>query len=115
MDQDQPKRIRRYASTFGILILLSALLGFYYFKYVPERRTEYNQAAFLELNQIEYALQHQNNAYYNALQNIICQDSIDRKALLKFNLRATVSSKFEGTDTIKSGRFNLIEDLGEWH
>jgi cbb3-type cytochrome oxidase subunit 3 len=52
MDQDQPKRIRRFASTFGILILLAAVLGFYYFKYVPERRTEFNKAAFLELSQI---------------------------------------------------------------
>lgn len=115
MDQEQPKRIRRYASTFGILILLAAVLGFYYFKYVPERRTEYNQAAFLELNQIEYALQHQNRAYDDALQNIIHQDSIDSKALLKFNLQPANYSKFYESDKIKSGRFNFIDDEGEWH
>ncbi|HEX3080635.1 MAG TPA: hypothetical protein VHQ04_09235, partial [Puia sp.] len=80
MDQDQPKRIRRYASTFGILILLAAVLSFYYFKYVPERRAEYNRAAFLELSQIENALRNQDGAYHNALQNIVSQDTIDSKA-----------------------------------
>ena len=71
MAQNKTNRIREYASTIGILILLAGVLGFYYLKYVPERRGEFNQAAFLELNQIEFALQFQNNAYHDALQNII--------------------------------------------
>jgi cbb3-type cytochrome oxidase subunit 3 len=109
MDQDQPKRIRRYASTIGILVLLAAVLGFYYFKYVPERRTEFNQAAFLELNQIEYALQNQNSAYQGALQNIINHDKVDIRAFANFNLRSTGNSKFGNNDNIGSGRFFFFE------
>jgi len=128
MDQDQPKRIRRYASTFGILILLAAVLSFYYFKYVPERRAEYNRAAFLELSQIENALRNQDGAYHNALQNIVSQDTIDSKAFDKFYLQITDSAtsdkfyklnvesrKLRGCKNIRSGRFNFIDALGDWH
>ncbi|HLA57791.1 MAG TPA: hypothetical protein VK622_03480, partial [Puia sp.] len=128
MDQDQPKRIRRYASTFGILILLATVLGFYYFKYVPERRTEYNRAAFLELSQIEHALRNQDGAYRNALQNIASQDTIDVKAFDKFYLQImdsvaldtfykqnTESQKLKGCKNVRSGRFNFIDALGDWH
>jgi cbb3-type cytochrome oxidase subunit 3 len=114
MDQEQPKRIRRYASTLGILILLAAVLGFYYFKYVPERRTEYNQAAFLELTQIEHALQNQDGAYNNALQNIIHHDKIDSLAFDKFNLQVADSQKLEGCKNVGSGRFNFVDALGNW-
>ncbi|HLA59183.1 MAG TPA: hypothetical protein VK622_10500, partial [Puia sp.] len=128
MDQDQPKRIRRYASTFGILILLAAVLGFYYFKYVPERRTEYNKAAFLELSQIEHALRNQDGAYYEALKIIVCQKTIDSKAFDKFylQLRDSITSdtfyrqdvetrKLKGGKNVRSGRFNFIDALGDWH
>jgi len=113
MAPNKTNRIREYASTIGILLLLGGVLGFYYLKYVPERRSEFNQAAFLELNQIENALQFQNKAYHDALQNIIQYDSIDEKALLKFNLK-TNHPKFDADDTISSSRFSLDESSGEW-
>ena len=113
MAQNKTNRIREYASTIGILILLAGVLGFYYLKYVPERRSEFNQAAFLELNQVEYALQFQNNAYHDALQNIIQYDSIDEKALLKFNLKSN-HPKFDDDDSISSSRFSFDESGGEW-
>jgi hypothetical protein len=114
MDQDQPKRIRRYASTFAILILLAAVLGFYYFKYVPERRTEYNRAAFLELTQIENALRNQDRAYHDALQNIINNGKFDLGTLSNFNPRLTSDTIFCTDDNVGQGRFNFIDDLGDW-
>ena len=113
MAQNKTNRIREYASTIGILILLAGVLGFYYLKYVPDRRSEFNRAAFLELNQVENALQFQNKAYHDALQNIIQHDQIDEKALLRFNLKSN-HPKFDGDDSISSSFFLLDEVSGEW-
>ena len=115
MDQDQPKRVRRYASTFGILILLAAVLGFYYFKYVPERRNEFNRAAFLELTQIEHALVNQDRAYHDALQITARQATIDSMAYDKFYLQVTNNRKLDGGKFIRSGRFNFVNAMGDWH
>ena len=59
------------ASAFVLLMLLLVLLGFYYLKYVPDRRNELNRNAFLELNQLKYAVQYRNQAYQDALRNSI--------------------------------------------
>jgi cbb3-type cytochrome oxidase subunit 3 len=93
MAQNKTNRIREYASTIGILILLAGVLGFYYLKYVPERRGEFNQAAFLELNQIEYALQFQNKAYHDALQNIIQHDQIGSRPFDRIRQRLTLGKQ----------------------
>src|SRR5450755_1353662 len=100
MDQDQQKKVRRYASTIGILVILAAVLVFYYLKYVPERRSEFNQAAFLELTQIESALQSQNTAYHDALQNIIRKHPIDSNAFIKFNLQGTKDSNINNIESL---------------
>jgi hypothetical protein len=113
MAQNKTNRIREYASTLGILILLAGVLGFYYLKYVPERRSDFNKAAFLELNQIEYALQYQNSAYHDALKNIIKHEKIDIDALAKFNLKPT-HPKLNKEDSISSSRFSFDETSGEW-
>ncbi len=113
MAQNKTNRIREYASTIGILILLAGVLGFYYFRYVPERRGEFNKAAFLELNQIEYALQFQNNAYHDALQNIIEHHQSDESALLKFNLKSN-HPEFDDDDSLASSLFLFDEVSGDW-
>lgn len=113
MAQNKTNRIREYASTIGILILLAGVLGFYYLRYVPERRGEFNQAAFLELNQIEFALQFQNSAYHDALKNIIQHEKIDIDALAKFNLKPR-HPKLNKEDSISSSRFLFDESNGEW-
>ena len=40
MAENLGKRLRAFASTIIILILLAGVIGFYYFKYVPDRRAE---------------------------------------------------------------------------
>ncbi|HSZ33302.1 MAG TPA: hypothetical protein VK772_08320 [Puia sp.] len=88
MNSNISKRIRELASTFIILILLSIILCFYYFKFVPERRTEFHRNAFLELSQMESALQSRDAAYRDAIQNILKQTPLDKTSLLKFNFQA---------------------------
>lgn len=62
---------RQLASAFVLLMLLIALLGFYYLKYVPDRRNELNRTAFMELNQLKNAVQYRNQAYQDAVTNSI--------------------------------------------
>jgi hypothetical protein len=96
MNSDTSKRIRELASTFIILILLTIFLCFYYFKYVPEHRSEFHRNAFLELSQMESALQSRDAAYQGAIQNILQQSPLDKPSLSKFNFQA-------GTETIPKG------------
>jgi hypothetical protein len=81
------KRIRDLTSTIIILILLGLILGFYYIKYVPDNRRAFHRNAFLELNQMENALQSRNTAFRDAIRNIISQKKIDSSSLLGFNYR----------------------------
>jgi hypothetical protein len=96
MNSSISKRIRELASTFIILILLAIILCFYYFKFVPERRTEFHRNAFLELSQMESALQSRDAAYRDAIQNILKQSPLDENSLLKFNFEAGTEKKPKG-------------------
>src|SRR5450432_108476 len=82
------KWIRELASTFAILIVLAIFMCLYFLKYVPNKRSEFNRGAFLELNQMKDAFRYRNQAYRDAIENIISQPSIDTSAILKFNYRA---------------------------
>jgi hypothetical protein len=108
------RRIREYASTFVILILLAGVLGFYYFKYIPERRTDFNRNAFLELSQIQSAFQIQNQAYRSAIQNILRQNNPDSSALFKFNYDSAAHATFDDDDILAPTRFELNDLTRRW-
>jgi len=94
MGSNLTKRIHEFGSSIIILIILAGVLGFYLLKYVPERRTEFNRNAFLELNQIEIAFQFQNSAYYSALQLVIQQNHVDPASLSGFNYKPKPNQHF---------------------
>jgi hypothetical protein len=97
------KWIRQLASTFVILLLLAATLFFYYLKYIPDKRSEFNRSAFLELNQMKDAFLNRNQGYRDAIANIIHQEKLDTKALANFNYRGGKGN------IIKGNRIGLTE------
>jgi hypothetical protein len=105
--------IRQLASTFIILILLALVLCFYYLKYIPDKRGEFNQSAFLELNQMKDAFQYRNQAYRDAIENIISQGNIDTSAILKFNYRADKGNIIHG-NRIGPTDFEADDTNGVW-
>ena len=108
MGSDQPKRIREYASTILIFVLLAGVLGFYYFKYVPERRNEFNRNAFLELGQIQTALQSKSQAYWDAFHNMIPKEKIDPEMLAQFNYKhVPKDDSIDEDDKIQPSNFEL--------
>ncbi len=108
------KRIREYASSIFIFILLAGVLGFYYLKYVPEQRSEFNRTAFLELNKIQYALINKTKAFHEALRNIIHQPQIDSGSLSRFYFRPGNNPKFDKSDNISTGHFERDDSLDSW-
>lgn len=52
------------------LLILGIFLSLYFFKYLPKQQNDYNRRAFLELGQIEKAVQSRNSAYLRALNFI---------------------------------------------
>ena len=108
------KRIREYASSIIIFTLLAGVLSFYYLRYVPEQKSEYNRTAFLELNQIEYALQYKNQAYHETLGNIVHQLNFDINYLPKFNYKPGKNPQSGPSDIVRSSRFEWDESLDSW-
>jgi hypothetical protein len=90
------------------------VLGFYYFKYIPERRTDFNRNAFLELSQIQSAFQLQNQAYRNAVENILKQNNPDPRTLLKFNYDSNAHATFDDDDSLAPTRFELNDLTRRW-
>ncbi|HEY8735382.1 MAG TPA: hypothetical protein VIL90_12505, partial [Puia sp.] len=114
MNQNQTKRIGDFASTIFILILLAGILAFYYFKYVPDRKAAFNRNAFLELSQIETALQSKSKAYRDAFQNIFPQGKVDPTLLLQFNFKPVKGGHIDFDDHIMPGFFNLNDTTRRW-
>ena len=115
MATDQPKRFRNIASTMGILILLAGVLGFYYFKYVPERRAEFNRNAFLELGQIKTALQTKSQAYWDAFHTIVTTGKIDLDLLAQFNYQPVEHDKIDSDDEVQNSNFELDIATRRWN
>ena len=107
------KRIRDYASSIIIFTLLAVVLAFYYLKYVPEQRSEFNRTAFLELNQIQYALLNKTKALHEALRNIIRQPQKDNILLSGFYVNPA-SANFTDSDKICSSHFVRDDSLDNW-
>jgi hypothetical protein len=114
MAENLSKRIRAFASTIIILVLLAGVIGFYYFKYVPDRRAEFNRNAFLELSQIQSALQNQTIGYRGAIQNIIQHGRIDTSALIPFNYNMDAHARFKKGDQVGSIRFEMYDSNRRW-
>jgi hypothetical protein len=76
MSEGPSKWFRQLTSTFILLLLLIVLLGFYYLKYIPDRRNDLNRAAFLELNQLKSAIQYKDQAYREAFGNAVQEEQI---------------------------------------
>jgi len=64
------KVIRKIIPAVLTLLILGIFLSLYFFKYLPRQQDDYNRRAFLELEQIEKAIQSRNGAYTRALTYI---------------------------------------------
>jgi hypothetical protein len=62
-------RLKRLAGTFVIILLLVIALCVYFLKYVPGQKKTFHRSAFLELSQIQGALNQRNQAYRKAFTN----------------------------------------------
>jgi hypothetical protein len=119
MNPNPTSRFRNLASTVIILILLLGVLAFYYFKYVPERQKEFNRNAFLELSQIETALQAKSTGYLKAFETIIGSDSIAADMLKEFNYKPALNKHIDADDVIRPSyferdsmmRWNMVYDI----
>jgi hypothetical protein len=69
--------VRKTISALLLLGLLAFLLFLYFLKYVPAQRTDFHRRAFLELGQIERAIQERNTAYINAINTSIDEVKAD--------------------------------------
>jgi hypothetical protein len=107
------KRIRGYASSIIIFTLLAGVLAFYYLKYVPDQRSEYNRTAFLELNQIQYALLNKTRALHESLRNIFRQPQKDKTLLSGFYVNPA-NARFTSKDKICTGHFVRDDSLDIW-
>ena len=107
------KRIREYASSIIIFTLLAVALAFYYLKYVPDQKSEFNQTAFLELNQIQYALLSKTKALHEALRNIIRQPHKENILLSGFYVNPA-NANFTDSDKICSSHFVRDDSLDNW-
>ncbi len=97
-------RIREFAGAFIIFSLLSLIFGLYFLKYIPAQRSNFHRNAFLELSQLENALQERNKGYRDAIHNFIIEKNIDSAALLKFfNYRSENSQSLFSGKTQKKG------------
>src|SRR5258705_1415736 len=108
MSPNLKKRIHLFGGTIFIFVLLAVLLGFYFFKYIPERRTAFNRNAFLELDQIEDALQVKDQAYRAAIRMILHQEIVNTDALLKFDYKSGSGVQF-------SKEYQIGQTRSEWH
>ena len=115
MSPNPNKRFRNFASTAFILVLLAAVLGFYFFKYVPERRTEFNRNAFLELGQIQNALQAKSQGYFNAFSTIIPSGAIDTNMLSAFNYKHEPGDSLDADDVIQPSHFERDTITRRWN
>lgn len=64
------KVIRKIIPAVLTLLILGIFLSLYFFKYLPRQQDDYNRRAFLELEQIEKAIQSRNGAYTRAMTYI---------------------------------------------
>ncbi len=77
--------LRKLAGVFLIMIILAIFLSLYFFKYVPSEQKDFHHNAFLELKQVETALQERNKAYVAAIQNFLKrQGAVDFAPLTKY-------------------------------
>ena len=69
--------IRKMISALLLLGLLAFLLSIYFLKYVPAQRSDFNRRAFLELSQIEKAIQERNKGYIGVITGSIDKITAD--------------------------------------
>jgi hypothetical protein len=55
--------VRRFISILLMLLLLAVFLSLYFFKYVPEQKSDYNKRAFMELKSVTDAFSRRDAAY----------------------------------------------------
>jgi hypothetical protein len=63
--------LRKMISVLLIVGLLAFLLVLYFLKYVPDQRSDFHRRAFLELSQIEKAVQARNKAFIEVIRNSV--------------------------------------------
>jgi len=66
--------LRKLGGVIFLFVVLALAFSFYFFKYVPARKTEFHRNAFLELKQIEYAFNTRNKSFAYSLQNFNLKD-----------------------------------------
>src|SRR6516162_1377986 len=114
MDPSPTNRFRNLASTVIILILLLGVLAFYYFKYVPERQKEFNRNGFLELSQIQTALQTRSTGYWDAFKNIIQNGKLAPDMLREFNYKPEPEQHLDPGDDIHPSYFDRDPITRQW-
>src|SRR5258708_2509447 len=116
--------LRKTLSILLLAGLLAFLLVLYFLKYVPDQRSDFHRRAFLELSQIDRALQTRNKAYLDVIRNSVDSlpaDSIPN-ALQRYNFtyetfrRYDTIRKLRPNDTLvyQRIRFDQKKIMGNW-
>src|SRR5258708_3073901 len=63
--------LRKTISVLFILALLGVFLSLYFFKYIPQRQSDFHSRAFGELHQINEAFEDRDSAYRQAIRNFL--------------------------------------------
>src|SRR5258708_21722409 len=63
--------LRKTISVLFILVLLGVFLSLYFFKYIPQRQSDFHSRAFGELHQINEAFEDSDSAYRQAIRNFL--------------------------------------------
>jgi len=86
--------LRKMISVLLLIGLLSLLLVLYFLKYVPDQRNDFHRQAFLELGQIQKALQTQNAGFLDAIKSTV---------------ESTASGDIPGSLLTKYFKFNKLQ------
>jgi hypothetical protein len=101
-----------------ILLLLGIFMSLYFFKYVPEQQNAFNGRGFMELGQIEKAVQSRNQGYIWAIETFLAHplapNPLIQNQHFKFDPPWSVGQIEPGTRTI--GQAILTNDSlgGSW-
>ncbi len=99
-----------------ILLLLGIFMSLYFFKYIPQQQNAYNNRAFMELGQIEKAVQVRNQGYIWAIETFLAHPHAPNPLIRNFTFDPPGPPVQEEPNERKIGQTILTNDTldGSW-
>ncbi len=99
-----------------ILLLLGIFMSLYFFKYVPQQQNAFNNRAFMELGQIEKAVEVRNQGYIYAIETFLAHPHAPNPLIRNFTFDPPGPPVQEEPNERKIGQTILTNDTldGSW-